>query len=114
MKQIAHADTCTIGSAVDDVKVSVIIRNGHAGGFAVLKNGNPIQPNPDGTVTIGNATTLRGTSILVVTNIVKFAPTVFIEVDHIVQGTTCGPFVVQDQFDNGDPRAEIDETIQFA
>jgi hypothetical protein len=113
MKIIPSSDTCSIGSAVDDVKVSVVIRNGHVGGFKVLRNGNPIQPNPDGTVSIGKATTLPGTSIQVVTNITQFAPNIFIEADYILQGTTCGPFVVQDTFDTGDPKAEIDETIKF-
>jgi hypothetical protein len=113
MKNMVHTDSCSIGSSVDDVKVSVVFRGAHTGGFRVEKDGNPIQPNGDGTVSVGKADTLRGSSILVVTIINQIGPTQLFEIDYIVQGVACGPFVVQDSFDTGDPDVTLKETIKF-
>jgi hypothetical protein len=113
MKHMANRDSCSIGSVVDDVKVSVTFRGAHTGGFGVERNGNPLQPNPDGTVSLGRADTLRGSSILVVTIINQIGPTQSFEVDYVLQGTTCGPFTVRDTFDDGDPDVTLKETIGF-
>ena len=113
MKNLAHADSCSIGSVMDDVKVSVTFRRAHTGVFRVEQNGNPVKPNADGTVSVGRADRLRGSSILVVTTINQIGPTQSFEVDYVLQGTMCGPFTVQDSFDVGDPDVTLKETIGF-
>ena len=114
MKTIAHDDTCSVGSSVDDVKVSVTFRGAHTGVFEVNENGNILRPNSDGTVSLGKANTLPGTSILVKTVVNQVGPGTFFEVDYVLQGTMCGPYTVQDNFDAGDPDATVRETIKFS
>jgi len=113
MKNISHMDSCSIVNVLTDVKVSVTFRGTHTGSFRVELNGNPVQPSPDGTVTLGNAAALNGASVLVVAVVHQVGPTKFFELDYVLQGTLCGPFTVQDTFDAGDPNATVRETIRF-
>ena len=113
MKNISHADTCSAANVLTEAKLSVIFRGTHTGSFRVELNGTPVQPNPDGTVTLGNATALNGKAALVIAVVHQVGPTKFFELDYIVQGTLCGPFIVQDEFDDGDPNAIVRETIRF-
>jgi hypothetical protein len=103
MKNISNIDSCTIGSSVDEVKVSVIFRGATTGTFSIERNGIMLPPNPDRTVPLGKANTLPGTSILVRTLVNQIGPGPFLEVDYVLQGTMCGPFNVKDTFDAGDP-----------
>ena len=113
MKRISHADSCGIADVLGTVRVSVTFRGTHTGSFRVEVDGNPVQPNPDGTVTVGTAAILEGASVLVVTIVHQVGPTPFFELDYVVQGTLCGPFTVQDSFDDDDPDATVKETIRF-
>jgi hypothetical protein len=113
MKTIKHDDNCSVGSAVDDVKVSVTFRGAHTGSFEVILNGDPRPPNDDGTVSLGRAFTLPGASVLVKTLVHQIGPGTFFETDYVLQGIMCGPFTVQDSFDVDDPDAKVLETIKF-
>ena len=114
MNRIDHSDSCSVGSATQPVKVSVTFRGAHTGVFEVIKAGNVLAPDPDGTVPVGDANTLAGTSILVKTIVNQVAAAgPFFEVDYVLQGVTCGPFIVRDSFDAGDPTAQVRETIAF-
>ena len=113
MKKISHSDSCAIANVLGKVRVSVTFRGTHTGSFRVEVDGNPVQPNPDGTVTVGTAATLKGASVLIVTVVNQVGPTKFFELDFVIQGTLCGPFTVQDSFDDGDPDATVRETIRF-
>jgi len=113
MKTIKHEDTCSVGSAVDEVKVSVTFRGAHTGSFEVILSGDPRPPNADGTVSLGRAGTLSGASVLVKTLVNQIGPGTFFETDYVLQGILCGPFTVQDSFDAGDPNAKVLETITF-
>jgi hypothetical protein len=112
MKNIKQADTCTIGSSVADVKVSVTFKAA-TGVFEVQQAGTILPPSPDGTVSIGKATTLPGSSILVKATINQVGPSTLFEVDYVLQGTNCGSLSVKDSFDTGDPDATVRETINF-
>lgn len=113
MKHITHRDACTIGSAVDEVRVSVTFRGGTTGVFDVEQDGVSMPADVDGTVPIGRVNTLPGTSILVTVTVNQISGSRFFEVDFVLQGTTCGPFTVQNTFADGDPVAEVSETIRF-
>ncbi len=113
MKSIAHTDSCSVGGLVSEVKVSVIFRGAHTGVFQVSKSGVILTPNQDGTVSVGKANELIGTSILVRTTVNQTGPGVFFEVDYVLQGTMCGPYSVKDTFDAGDPTVMVRETITF-
>jgi hypothetical protein len=113
MKRISHADSCAIANVLGKVRVSVTFRGTHTGSFRVEVDGTPAQPNSDGTVTVGTAGTLKGASVLIVTLVHQVGPTKFFELDFVVQGTLCGPFTVQNSFDEGDPDATVRETIRF-
>ena len=113
MKNISHADSCSVGSSVDAVKVSVTFRGAHTGSFEVERNGNILPPNADGTVSVGAASTLRGSSILVTTLVTRIGPGTLFEVDYVVQGAMGGPFTVQDSFASNDPDVTLEQTITF-
>jgi hypothetical protein len=113
MKKITHSDSCAIANVLARVKVSVTFRGTHTGSFRVEVNGNPVQPNADGTVTVGTAATLKGASVRIVTVVHQIGPTKFFELDYVIQGTLCGPFTVQDVFDDDDPDVTVRETIRF-
>ena len=113
MKNVTHSDSCSVANVLGEVRVSVTFRGTHTGSFRVEVDGNPVQPNADGTVTVGTATTLKGASVLIVTVVNQVGPTKFFELDYVMQGTLCGPFTVQDTFDDGDPNATVRETIRF-
>ena len=114
MKTVKHSDTCSIGSLVDNVKLTVTFRGANTGVFEVNRSGNILKPNPDGSVPLGKAKTLPGTSILVKTLVNQVGPGTFFEVDYVLHGSTCGPFTVQDSFDAADPDATVRETIKFS
>jgi hypothetical protein len=113
MKKITHADTCNPDNIVGEAKLSVTFRGTHTGSFLVERNGVPLPPNPDRTVTLGNAAALRGASVVVLTTVTQIGPTKFFEVDYVLDGAVCGPFTVQDTFDDGDPDADVREQIRF-
>lgn len=113
MKRISHTDSCAIANVLGKVRVSVTFRGTHTGSFRVEVDGNPVQPNADGTVTVGTAATLKGASVLIVAVVHQAGPTKFFELDFVIQGTLCGPFTVQASFDDGDPNATVRETIRF-
>ena len=114
MKRIDHSDSCSVGTSTQDVKVSVTFRGGHTGAFEVNQSGNILPANPDGTVTVGRADALEGTSILVKTLVNQIAAAgKSFEVEYVLQGVTCGPYTVKDSFDAGDPGATVRETISF-
>jgi hypothetical protein len=114
MKIVKHSDTCTVGSAADSVKLTVTFRGANTGVFEVNRSGIILKPKPDGSVPLGKAKTLPGTSILVKTLVNQVGPGTFFEVDYVLHGTTCGPFTVQDSFDAGDLNATVRETIKFS
>ena len=111
MHLITNSDTC---ASTVEVRVSVAIRGGHTGDFNVKRNGSFLPKNADNTVTIGAAGALAGTSILVTTSVVKIAAGDKFQVDHVLRGLPCGPFIVQDSFAVGDPMAVVEETIAFS
>jgi hypothetical protein len=113
MKHIANSDTCTIGHIESDVKLSVTFRGTHTGAFRVELDGAPVQPNADGTVTLGRSTALKGARARIVTVVSQIGPAQFFELDYVLQGTLCGPFTVQNTFDDEDPNATVRETITF-
>jgi hypothetical protein len=114
MKTVRHSDTCTIGSAVDKVKLTVTFRGAHTGVFEVNRSGNILKPNRDGSIPLGKADALAGSSILVKATVNQVGPGTFFELDYVLHGTTCGPFTVQDSFDAGDRIAVVRETIKFS
>jgi hypothetical protein len=113
MKKITHTDTCSPNNIVGEARLSVTFRGTHTGSFMVERNGLPLPANADRTVTLGDAAALRGATVLVLTNVNQIGPTKFFEVDYVLEGAVCGPFTVQDTFDDGDPNADVREQIRF-
>jgi hypothetical protein len=112
MADVRKAGTCLIGSATGSVAVALRIEGGHVGVFSVVRSGSPLPHSPNGTVPLGNATTLLGTTITVSTTLTKVAAGSQFNVKVQLRGLRCS-VEAPGSFAAGATTAVVDVTVAF-
>ena len=112
MADVQKAGTCQIGSATGPVAVALKIEGGPVGVFSVVRSGSPLPHSPTGTVPLGNANTLLGTTITVSVTLTNVAPGSQFNVKVQLRGLKCS-VEAPGSFATGATTAVVDVTVTF-
>ena len=118
MADIEHEDSYTIKNNAAMIGVRVRILGGHSGAWVVTIDDMPVAPQPDGFVSLGLGSLVRGREVVVTTLVTKISAGKKFTVEHEVREISAGgglttPLEVKGDFGTKNT-SEVEETITFS
>ena len=118
MADIEQEDTYTIKNNAAMIGVRVRVLGGHSGAWVVTIDDMPVAPQPDGFVSLGLGSLVRGREVVITTLVTKIAAGKKFFVEHEVREIAAGGGITTPLEAKGDfgtkNTSEVEETITFS